>query len=534
MTMADQVFEELSWDAANRRFRTPDRCPYPDCGQPVNPTNAPAALAWCPSCQRPYEAVRLTDGSAPIELYRRPQSAFCTYTGRPLTGYSLLDWCEAGGGPGRTNSLDDGRGAVFGPPDQRVKISLQEAWVQPSILTQPDPEDHVCAIAVVRGQALAVTARGRIGIFDATSGESRLTRPLEWPDGSTDPMDLGRAVRHPPAFRGTRMVLAAPHQTQFRDLRSFLLGGEADARYLLVDADEGASFLGPPLGVDSGGESFFCLLQGRAQEDGIHTPVLRFFSPDGQEICRFEPDAIARPPVFDRSSGSLVWIDKHGIVSVLAANQLIHGEGDKASPTVSLPASLLSLEDDDRPGLIAALDTNRRTELWVTSEPDGHAVLYKCGLDDLREHPGQVWSWDRRDLGKLGPLSGIAVGVGSRYRDNAAGQLLGVATSQQVALFQRFSNINATLPMQGLETGGTRGSFDPPLVCSAGVIARLQGMLCLDNQGIGWDDSELHPKVPVPGIYDRTQGIAMFGRQVYIGHGLGVRSYRLHLEKATT
>lgn len=531
--MVDPNLDELTWDAANRRFRTPDRCPYPDCGQPVNPTNTTvAALAWCSNCGRPYEAVRVSGGDTPVELYRRPQSAFSTHTGQPLTGYSLLDWCEAGGGPGRTNSVDDSRGAVFGPPNPHVSISLREAWVRSSILAQPDPEDHVCAVAVVRGQTVAVTARGRIGIFDAVSGESRLQRPLEWPDGSTDPMDIDRAVRHCPAFRGTRMALAAPHQVQFRDLRSFLLGGEVEGRYRLVEADRGTIFLGPPLGIDSGEESLFCLLQGRVQEDStLHAPVLRFFTPGGEEKRRCGLQDLVRPPVFDRGSGSLVWVDRQGIVSMLTVQQILDEE--EPVPTAFLPASLLRLENDDRPTLIAVPGANRRTELWVSSEVDGQVVLYKCVLDDLRENPGQVWTWDMRDLGKLGPLSGIAIGVGSRYRDNAAGQLLAVATSEKVALFQRFSSINATLPMQGLDIGGSRGSFDPPLVSSAGIVARLQGMLALDNQGIGWNDATLHPSVPVPGIYDRTQGIAMFGRQIYIGHGLGVRSYRLHLETAT-
>ncbi|HSS50430.1 MAG TPA: hypothetical protein VLX28_15945 [Thermoanaerobaculia bacterium] len=529
--MMDPNLEELSWDAANRRFRTPDRCPYPDCGKPVNPTNTTiAALAWCPSCNRPYEAVRASDGDAPVELYRRPQSAFSTHTGQPLAGYSLLDWCEAGGSPGRSNSLDDGRGAVFGPPDPRVKVSLREAWVQPSILAQPDPEDHVCAVAVVRGQTVAISARGRIGIFDAVTGEPRLTRPLEWPDGSTDPMDIDRAVRHSPAFRGTRMALAAPHQAQFRDLRSFLLGGEVEARYRLVEADARTVFLGPPLGIDTPTEGFFCLLQGRPLEDDINAPVLRLFGLDGEELRRCELESIVRPPLFDRGSGSLIWVDKQGIISMLTADQLLQEE--KPSPTISLPATLLHLRTDDRPTLISAPDANRHTELWVSSELDGQVILYKCVLDDLRE-PGLSWTWDMRDLGKLGPLSGIAVGIGSRYRDNASGQLLAVATSEKAALFQRFSSINTTHPMQGLEIGGARGSFDPPLISSAGVIARLQGMLTLDNQGIGWNDAVLHPSSPVPGVYDRSQGIAMFGRQVYIGHGLGVRSYRLQLETAT-
>lgn len=517
--------EDFGWDEANQRFRTPDRCPYPDCGQPVDPTNTPnkSTLSWCPSCQRPYEAHRITTFKAPFEVNRRPHTAFATETGEVLSGPSLLDWAEAGGNGGRTNSIDDDRGVIFGPPESRYRITLRPGWEQSSLMASTDPEDHVRSVSVVCGQVVAVTARGRIGTFDAVTGEKSAQRHLEWPDGSTDPGLMERSVSQAPAFRGTRMVLAAAHQVLFRDLRFMLFGGKVETRHRLVEAAHGNQFLGPPLMVDSAKGSLCCLLEGRPREGAIQSPLLRFFSLEGEEVVAMEPGELVRPPVFAASGGHLVWLDKRGSVAWLHVDE-ITGES-KPVPRISMPSTLLRLEPDDRPSLIAAPDGNRRTELWVSSTDDGHVVLYKCLIEDVQGRSS--WAWQARDLSKLGPLSGVAIGIGSRSRNNAAEQLLAVATTEKVSLFQRYSDINSAHAMQGLEIGGSRGSYDPPLVCSAGVVARLQGKIAIDNQGIGWDDSVLHPSTPVPGIYDKPQGIAMFGRQVFIGHGLGVRSYSL-------
>ena len=85
--------------------------------------------------------------------------------------------------------------------------------------------------------------------------------------------------------------------------------------------------------------------------------------------------------------------------------------------------------------------------------------------------------------------------------------------------------------MKGPESMGRPGSFDVPVLCSAGVVARLPGSVCLDSQGLGWSDEAYQPRVPLPGLYQRAQGMAMFGRRVYIGHGMGVRSYRIDIEE---
>ncbi|NJL27209.1 MAG: hypothetical protein HC897_04625 [Thermoanaerobaculia bacterium] len=468
----------------------------------------------------------VTEVPPPIQIFRRPHIAFCPHTGELLKGFSRLDWSEAGGEPGHSNSLIDTRGTIFGAPDVNTTVSLEKGWSQPSMLTRSDPEDRVSSVVVARGQVVATTTRGRIAIYDATSGEPRLERPLEWPDGSTDPIDPSRNVRHSPAFRGTRMVVATAHQAQFRDLRRFLFGTETDARPRLVEPEPGTIFLGAPLGVDLGAETWFCLLQGRPDKESIQNPVLRFFDLEGKQVRRCALEAIARPPVFDQPGRCLVTIDPKGIVAMLPAEELLKAQ---PTPTLALPDPLLQLEPEERPTLIAVRDDHRRTELWVASQLGGSTLLYRCNLEDLRQDPQAAWAWEKRDLGQLGPLSGFGVGIGSRYSPNAAGQLLAVTTSQQAVLLQRLSSSNTGSSMHGLELGSARGSFDPPLLCAAGVIARLQGKLVLDNQGIGWNSDVLHPHVAIPGTYDRAQGIAMFGRQVFIGHGLGVRSYRVVL-----
>ncbi len=539
--MADADSYQPTWDATNQRFERPSRCPYPDCAQEVDPTNLRAAIAWCPSCRRPYEATRisLSETTAQIELNRRPHSAFCTYTGQVLSGYSRLDWCEAGGGPGRSNSVDDARGAIFGTPSKRRRVEIveDEAWIRAarrSELSQPDSEDRVAAISVVRGRTVVVTARGRVGVFDAETGEPGEHRPLDWPDGSTDPGTDDRSVRHPPAFRGTRMVVATAHQAQFRDLKPILFdGAAADSRPRLEKPEPGARFIGPPLGVDFDDRVAFCLLQGRAKDRRIKDARLRFYTPEGDEIASCRCQNIARPPVFDRNSGHLAWIETGGAVCALP----VAGIGGAASlePLRALPETPFELETSDLPTLIAATDTRTppRTELWFSSGLDGQVVLYRCRLDEVLQDPGSQWYAENRVLGKLGTVNGLAVGIGSRYHDeNPAGQMVGVSTDQQAARFQRFSTIAATYPMQGHD--GT-GSYDPPIACSAGVVARLRGRISLDNKEAGWnEDGDLHPSAPVSGSYDRPQGIAMFGRRIYIGHyerrRVGVLCYRLELE----
>jgi hypothetical protein len=526
------------WDGDNQRFATPSLCPYPDCASPVDPAHATEpTLGWCAVCNRPYEVApfRPAEDAAPIELNRRPDSAYCTYTGQLLTSYSVLDWEEAGGEPGRSYCLEDARGAVFGPPSPRRIVRLGEDWNQHSILSSRADDDFVSSVSVVRGWVVAVTARGWVVLFEAASGEPAPARPLEWPTGSTHPADPGRAVRQAPAFRGTQMVLAAPHEAQFRDLKTFLFAGRGSAAraYRMVTPEAGLQFLGPPLGVNGLASPTFCLLEGREDADRgvIEEANLRFFDEAGKEIGRCLAPGIARSPIFDRRLGQLVWIDRHGALSTLSSRQI--GEGKLLATTTGLPDPILSVEVNLRPTFAVARNAQGRSEVWLsTTRPGGGADFHHTVLDESPSRRSAAWSWQTQTLHGIGQVTGFAVGIGSSHRNNAASQLVAVATDRQVLSLDRSNLAGAgRVPMTGPEAVGMPGSYDVPLVCSAGVIARLQGSVCIDFQGLGWSDESFQPKVPVPGLYQMAQGMAMFGRRIYMGHGMGVRSYLVSIEE---
>jgi len=533
--------EEISytpeWDRANQRFTTPSRCPYPDCTAPVAPLHADEpTLSWCAVCQRPFEVVpfRPAPGEPPLDLLHRPGSAYCTYTGQLLTAYSVLDWSEAGGEPGRNYCLDDARGAVFGRPSSRRIVRFEEDWAQHSILTARGDDDFVSSVSVVRGRVVAVTARGWIGLFDATSGEP-IERPLDWPTGSPNPEDPAKAVRCPPAFRGTQMVIVAPHEAQFRDLKHFLFSsrGNTARQHQMVIPGEGRQFLSPPLGVDGLGRPTFCLLEGRenAATETIEEASLRFFDETGEEVGRCTSPDIARSPVFDRRLGCVVWVDGQGRLWSLTVSQISE---KKLQPTISdLPDRILKVDVNLRPTFAVAPNSQGRSEVWLsTTLPQGGVELHRTLLDDALRRRVTSWRWQTQTLSGIGEVTGLAVGSGSTHANNATSQLLAVATDRQVLSLNR-ANVagSGRAAMRGPESAGMPGSYDVPLLCSAGVVARLRGSIRLDCQGLGWSDESYQPKVPVPGLYQRAQGMAMFGRRVYIGQGMGVRSYRIDVKE---
>lgn len=521
------------WDRDNQRFTTPSRCPYPDCAAPVDPAHATEpTIGWCAVCSRPFEVApfRPAPGAAPLDLHRQPVSAYCTHTGQLLTSYSVLDWAEAGGEPGRSYCLEDARGVVFGRPSSRRIVRLAEDWAQHSILSsQGDDDDYVSSVSVVRGRVVAVTARGWVGLFDAASGEAVTDRPLAWPTGSTHPGDPGKAVRYPPAFRGTQMVLLAPHEALFRDFKPFLFkgGGSASRPHRMVVPEEGRQFLGPPLGVDGLARPTFCLLEGveNAGTRAIEAARLRFFDDTGKEVAHCPAPGVARSPVFDRRLERIVWVDGQGRLASLAVGQIAEG---KPVPTVTdLPDPILAVEVSLRPTFAVARNSQGRSEVWLsTALPQGGVELHRAMLDEPFPR------WQTQALSGIGEVAGLAIGSGSIHGNNAASQLLAVATDRQVLSLDR-ANVAGIgrSAMRGPESGGMPGSYDVPVLCSAGVVARLQGSVCIDSQGLGWSDEAFQPRVPVPGLYQRAQGLAMFGRRVYIGQGLGVRSFRIDVEE---
>jgi hypothetical protein len=518
------------WDVPAGRFRWPSRCPYPDCGTELTEVPERSVLGWCDDCERPYEVEKVAvEGGGSTAVQHRPDTAYCVRTGRRLIRLSVLDWCEAGGEPGRSNSLEDVRGEVFGSPGLHRSLELKPGWTSPlGKGAQLEQEDLVSSVSVIRGHVVAVTRRGTVGVLDATTGESRLTDLLEWPGGTTNPADPMRMVRFPPAFRGTRGVIVAGHEAQFVDLQNYLFRGRGvGSQWRAVRPDDGKQFLGPPLGADAE-RGLFCLLEGAPSHETqrFEGAALRFFGATGEEEGRQEVPDIVLPPVVDRATGRVVWLDHRGGVHWFGP------PGSGLAAGVSFPRIPLSLSPTHLPLFLAAADGSDRTELWLASKTAREEVIvHRALMDDVEAGLETPWEWGSLEVGRLGELNGFAVGIGSRHARNAASRLMALSTDQGVQSMDRTVSErpyrNPVCAPQAI--GATLGSHDPPIVTSAGVLSRIQGHLVLDTQGLGWGD-DIH-KAPVAGRYREPQGIAIFGRRIYVGRGLGVDSFSVIVDE---
>ncbi|MDP2341430.1 MAG: hypothetical protein Q8O67_10750 [Deltaproteobacteria bacterium] len=546
----------FTWDRTNERFISEPRCPWPDCGTEAGirkaATTTQQLLSWCAACDRPYEAVLLEPhalpgghGGQPVPWTRRPGAIHCTYTGRPLQRCSPLDWCEQGGGPGRNSSLDDDSGAVFGPPRKDTQLRLEPVWDCNSVDIVGGVlgggaggfDDSVSSVSVVHDCVVVVTRRGRLATLDLDSGALKLERPLEWPGGF--PTDLTRAVVLAPAIRGTTAVIVAPHEAVFRDIKQELFALEGVPRAAprsVQPAGTGSVFLGPPLGIDAPPSSprgpLFCLFEGRLRGEGVDDPRLRFFEASGVEVACCAVEDIARPPVFDSASGCVVWVSTQGFVTLIKSAALVRDAhtgvhvigGDDVVTLMS--DEILALRQSARPTFVLARDRRGHSELFVAAlGQHDETEIVRASLEPAAIASGEV-RWSRRGLGARGELVGLAVGSSSSWAQNAGGQLLAISTDLHVASISKEESSIAYAPKFGHEGASRRGSFDPPLVTSAGVISRVPGYLHLDTQGLDWSDysrSQIH----LEGRYERAGGLALFGRKVFVGVGMGVRCFTI-------
>jgi hypothetical protein len=553
----------FQWDRTNERFISAPRCPWPDCatstGIRVAATTTQQLLSWCAACDRPYEAVLLESqalagghGGQPVPWTRRPGAVHCTYTGRPLQRCSPLDWCEQGGGPNRSSALDDDTGAVFGAPRKDTQVRLEPCWDCNSVDAVGSSggsgsggfDDSISSVSVVHHRVVVVTRRGRLATLELERGGLLLERPLEWPGGLSGiggATDLTRAVVLPPAIRGTTVVIVAPHEAVFRDIKQELFALEGLPRPTprsVQPAGEGSVFLGPPLGIDPPSSTssqrgpLFCLYEGRLRGEGVDDPRLRFFRADGVEVaCCGAPD-IARPPVFDSASGCVVWVSTQGFVTLIRTSELVRDAqtgvhvlgGDDVVTLMS--DEILALRQSARPTFLLARDRRGHSELFVASlAQNDETELVRASLEPAAIASGEV-RWSRRGMGARGELVGLAVGSSSSWAQNAGGQLLAISTDLHVASFSKEESSISYAPLFGHEGASRRGSFDAPLVTSAGVVSRVPGRLHLDTQGLDWSDAS-RSQVLLEGRYERAGGLALFGRQVFVGTGMGVRCFTI-------
>ncbi|MDP2310803.1 MAG: hypothetical protein Q8P18_32595 [Pseudomonadota bacterium] len=516
------------WDGANGRFRSPLRCPYPECAAPIARSAQAGWLDWCGACGRVFEhRAAGEDTGIPLELTRRPEAAWCATTGRELLDATGVDWAGAGGGPERSGAQWDPGGLVFGSPDPRTPIRMVQRWSAPAF--PEDPEDEVSSVSVLRGHVLVVSRRGRIAALSASDGRAAvgLPRPLEWPDGSIDPHDPDSAVVTPPALRGRSALLSTALQLQFRDLGPALGGPGGATRARLVQPGDGRKFQGPPLAVDTRSsnqrDSFvFCVLEGRGDMLRWHSPpVLRFFDRTGEQVAACEAPGIARPPVYDRLSGLLLWIDQTGCVFSLPGTACAGGAPE---PVASDPLQPLrdrigpdregSLRIAARPTFVVAADERLQTDLWLAFSPD-ERELRICRAP-LAAVIGGRWSWELRTYTAPGQVHGLAVGAGSRQEANTSGDLLAVTTEMGVYRFSKA--VGGIIRSEGIVGSAVRGSFDAPAINAAGVLARTSGALFCDGGTTRW--GHRIERIPLDNVrYDRAQGLALFGRTAFVGCG---------------
>lgn len=523
-----------TWDEANQRFRSPLCCPEPSCGTELVPLASPPTVALadrCPRCGSPFEraCIRSEAGAAPMEVTRRLNASFCTMTGQELTQPSPLDWADAGGGPGRAGCLPDVRGAFFGRPDRNTAIEAHAVWTAGEVFgPDPDGADPVRSVLVVRGRLIVTSAGGRTAVLNTADGSSALPRGecLEWPDGSADSTSEERAVSQTASLRCGHLCIAAAHQVVIRDIREYLGRPAAGPRSVRsTDPSEGRRFFGPPLGIDSD-RPIFAVLEGvedglAEEAGGIREPTIRILDGLGVELARVDAPGIIRPPVYDRVNQVLLWVSETGSVSTIAGTRLSSGA---ATVAVTDPGGEFFMGFDPRPTLIVVPDSDGRAELWVAEGSADGSFRIRSALVPRFGQPQHPWSWKERHYPRsCGDIAGFAVGIGSRNSGDAASDLIGVTSHEGVFGLQKSNESAFRRDFTASDLSGSfRGSVDPPILCSAGMIARTNLGLFVHSAPCGWSQEGGTASIRLPGTYRRRQGLAMLGRRVFVGHGVGI------------
>ena len=512
---AEDAFE---YDPHNDRFVRDVVCPHPECGEKLRELpKSDEALYLCARCERPFEVVRLpmaaSVGGASPWTARRARSAFCTRSGKKINHASVLDFAGAGGGPARGNSARDEAGALFGQPSRDVEWALERGWCQErwGLEDRARPEEQVTSLSVVRGVLVAVSAAGRVGLFNLADGTPLLPRPLELPNAGIDPHDPARAVRLPPAFLGGHMVALTDRVAIFRDLSASLFPGAAPSSDLMTVAPTpGAQWIGPPLFVGHRGDGVCVLVEGqpRGQSNPPEEVVARGFSARGEEIFALPLPGAVRPVCFDKAQSRVLTVNELGHLYSFAPER-------GAELHHLLPGAMLQLAITERPHLAVANNAAGDPELWLADDRAGDVRVWRA---DLRGESSEL-EWETLfEDDDLGQLRGFAVGHGGRDTRNLQGQFFVLSAEQATAAYPRSvrsAASDAVLPCTPIT---------PPLLTSIGYF--IQDRRACWLRGFApwnWRDDNpvrriepVHPEVRAP-FFDRT--LAMYGREVFFATG---------------
>lgn len=513
--MAPMLAAFAEWDPVNARFILPRCCPHPGCGQPVEHPGEDGALDWCAACNRPF-AHWLVPGTGPdTPITRRAAAACCPFTGHPLTDHAPLCWAGTGGGPGHSHAQPDPLSRIFGAPARRMRVVPALRWQ--SAAWESGVEEPVLALSVHRGLVIATSASGRLGVLDPADG-AHLSRSITWPDNLTQSPDPEARVSHPPALRAGLAAIATRRQLCIRPVQP----RRAAPPVLLHPAAENR-FHGPPVALALCAEDArpgapaappdapaFAIIEGRTGEQGWRgAPHIRVFRADGAEAASAEALDIARPPLLLPASrhapARLLWVDTYGALTIWTPG---------SPPVRREPASFLHLPTTMRPTIAVAPDDHGSLEVWIAwGQQETSIHVARAALSAvLQPTPFQ---WSVRPYPVQGVPIGLAVGWGSPGGQNPAGDMLAV-TLESATL-----RLSKSIP-ESVRREQIAGSFDPPVLCGAGILVRVNGSVRADATGIGWSEASQYTACPVDGLYEKQQGIALYGRSLFVGVGAGV------------
>lgn len=497
----------FNWDAGKHFFVNALCCPYPDCGVSLTPCGEDRVLRTCPECGRILESAKipLADRDQTIEIVRRPGAIFCPFTGKKLTGYSPLDWSEGGGGPGNTGCLEDPLGEVFGKPDSDVRPRLRTNW---SWDFRYAASDQVAALLVAKGRLLCFSRGGAIDILDPTTGHP--LAPSVETSVQLNPVDNSKCLEFSPAMRGTTACLVTQTRAFICDLAAMFTKTERPSPWIVVAPSAEMAFLAQPI-VMEGEQPLFVLLEGAIDTDFSDAPScnLRFFDLHGNEIGKINTRGIARAPRYDCASRRLVWVDGNGAIFSLPGQP---GLGQSLEPVISEPTRTVRIPRDFGPLIVVAGEYQEADSgLWLIGEDNSSIFLLRAILPK----PGQPFTWRQHRPNVEGEPISLAVGQASRYVENIAGRFVAITTDSYVHQFRKTNLDEVWDSVDSPTHTGARSSWDVPILTSAGMLTRTAGQLSLRRKGFGWkQDGEV---VDVPGQYVQSQGLAMIGRNVFLG-----------------
>lgn len=472
------------------------------------------SVGWCAVCDRPFEYVTVTPSRGrAILLTRRANTNFCTITGTPVRS-SLLDW--DGGGPARNTVQRDRGGLLFRDRGRRT-VTLKKAWMQSPFERSLGESDQIFALNIVRDTVLATTRAGELAALDLYTG-APLGDVLKWPH-HISLREPEQVIHFPPAVRNSRLLIGSQRSLCLAESLPVLQHRSGQMKWCAeLQAEAGRVFFGAPLAIPGG----FVVVD--RPRDSFLGARLRIVDDDLQPQAELPVPDIVRPPVYDPDSRRIFWVNLLGWIQAIPIDPIPEQLPRRDIP--SPPKGMLQhLSHSDRPGLVIGPGVDGASALWLAQSDEGHSqlLLYQVGLDKLGR--GGTFEWrERLHEHVKGNVKGLTVGLESHHARYSHADTVVVATDMGVYPLSRSLEGVRPRVIEAARFGGTKGSHEPSLLCSAGIITRMHRRLHF--RGLEWNE-QIETYSDLPGDYPHPSGLAISGRQILTAGELQICAFRL-------